>query len=332
MAQLGARPDGIGKVVGSNPISSTISSEDHCFHRLRSQQSSSLSPALLGDLVLSEGQVQRLILSVAFCHAVIYNVSLPDSRITDYFWQMSEPRRQPLLHLEAMAVADVAECLAEIGRQFYARGWVLGTSGNFSAVVSRTPLRLLITPSGVDKGVLTADQMVEVTADGKAIKGLGRPSAEAILHLTLVRLRGAGVVLHTHSVWSTMVSEVHASQAGLWIQGYEMLKGLAGVQTHAHREWLPILENCQDYQELSRGIEETFVRYPNTHGFLLRRHGLYTWGEDVEQAKRHVEILEFLLEVLGRMYCAEAPDLSARTLGILGHSDAAREGKDYGYC
>jgi len=97
-----------------------------------------------------------------------------------------------------------------------------------------------------------------------------------------------------------MVSEVYADAGGLWIEGYEMLKGLEGVESHSHREWLPILENDQDMTRLAAVVEARLAQYPNVHGFLLRRHGLYTWGEGLEQAKRHLEILEFLLEVVGR--------------------------------
>jgi methylthioribulose-1-phosphate dehydratase len=79
-----------------------------------------------------------------------------------------------------------------------------------------------------------------------------------------------------------------------------MLKGLAGVRTHQHREWIPILENSQDYDALARSVERVLGDHPGSHGFLLRRHGLYTWGHDLSEAKRHVEILEFLMEVLGR--------------------------------
>ena len=79
-----------------------------------------------------------------------------------------------------------------------------------------------------------------------------------------------------------------------------MLKGLEGVKSHRHREWLPIIENDQDMTRLAGGVEATLAQYPTVHGFLLRRHGLYTWGENLEQAKRHLEILEFLLEVVGR--------------------------------
>ncbi|HSE97285.1 MAG TPA: class II aldolase/adducin family protein, partial [Blastocatellia bacterium] len=84
------------------------------------------------------------------------------------------------------------------------------------------------------------------------------------------------------------------------IEGYEMLKGLEGVRTHEHREWLPILDNSQDMRELAQEVEKRLAEQPATHAFLLRGHGLYTWGRDLRAARRHVEILEFLLEVTGR--------------------------------
>jgi len=196
--------------------------------------------------------------------------------------------------------SDVAQLLAECGRNFYQRGWVLGTSGNFSAVVEREPLRLLITASGNDKGQLTPDQFVQVDEAGRVVAGNGKPSDETRLHLTLVRQRGAGSVLHTHSVWTTLLSNAHASEGGIKITGYEMLKGLSGVRTHEHEEWLPILENSQDMAELAERLSTLLSEQPNAHGFLLRGHGLYTWGASIQEAKRHIEILEFLLEVTGR--------------------------------
>jgi methylthioribulose-1-phosphate dehydratase len=198
-----------------------------------------------------------------------------------------------------MSFAEPASQLAEIARQCYARGWVLGTSGNFSAVVSRAPLRLAITTSGVDKGTLTAGEIVEIDEQGKVVAGSGRPSAEASLHVAIARARGAGAVLHTHSIWSTILSDV-ASEDGLAIEGYEMLKGLDGVATHAHREWLPILDNTQDWAAAVPRVEATLAEQPKAHGFLIRRHGLYTWGRDLAEAKRHMEALEFLFEVIGR--------------------------------
>lgn len=198
----------------------------------------------------------------------------------------------------------IADALAGVGRRFYERGWALGTSGNFSVMVSFEPFRLAITASGVNKSALTPDDVLQVDRDGGLVTGAGLPSAETGLHLTVVRVRGAASVLHTHSVWSTMLSEAFAEEGGLSIEGFEMLKGLAGVRSHEHREWLPVIENSQDIAALSRSLEEALVLHPESHGVLLRRHGLYTWGRDLIEAIRHVEILEFLLEVVGRTYYA----------------------------
>jgi methylthioribulose-1-phosphate dehydratase len=197
--------------------------------------------------------------------------------------------------------STVAAELAAVGTRFDARGWVLGTSGNFSAVISESPLRLAITRSGASKGSLTPDDILEVdealaTRDGED----RRPSAEAKLHVELVRLRNVRSVLHTHSVWSTLLSDRHAAAGGLAISGYEMLKGLDGVKTHQHREWIPILANDQDMDRLAAEMRRTLLDHTACHGFLLQRHGLYTWGQTLAEAVRHVEILEFLLEVIGR--------------------------------
>jgi methylthioribulose-1-phosphate dehydratase len=79
-----------------------------------------------------------------------------------------------------------------------------------------------------------------------------------------------------------------------------MLKGLDGIGTHEHREWVPIVPNDQDMGRLARRIRALFDDDPHAHAFLLQGHGLYTWGATLAEAERHVEILEFLLEVTGR--------------------------------
>ena len=118
------------------------------------------------------------------------------------------------------------EELCRAGRRFDVRGWVLGTSGNFSAVIDREPLRLAITPSAAFKGELTPDVMLEIDERAEPVGDAGgrRPSAEALLHVEIVKARGAGAVLHTHSIWSTLVSERHAAEGGVAIEGFEMLK------------------------------------------------------------------------------------------------------------
>jgi methylthioribulose-1-phosphate dehydratase len=199
--------------------------------------------------------------------------------------------------------AKTAAALAAIGRAFYARGWALGTSGNFSAVVSRRPLRLAITSSSLPKGTLRASDILECDDRGRVVgRRRGKPSAETLLHVEIARLRGAGAVLHTHSVWSTMLSgQVKTGQAGqaagIVIEGYEMLKGLAGVTTHEHQEVVPVVDNDQDMTRLAVRVRGLLAQHPAAHAFLLRRHGLYTWGDTLADAERHVEIL---FETIGR--------------------------------
>jgi len=207
--------------------------------------------------------------------------------------------------------SNVAETFIRLGSAFHRRGWVLGTSGNFSAVMDRDPLRLFITASSMDKGRLTAGHFLEVDANGCKVDGAGgKPSAETLLHIAVVQATGAASVLHTHSVWSTVLSDVHAGEGGFFIEGYEMLKGLEGVATHQHREWIPILENTQDMKALAAEASVLLQRNSQVHGILIRQHGLYTWGKDLEAAARHVEILEFLFESVGRRRMIE-PDPQA---------------------
>jgi methylthioribulose-1-phosphate dehydratase len=199
-------------------------------------------------------------------------------------------------------VSGAARQLVEIGRSFHARGWALGTSGNFSAVICRDPLRLAITASGIPKHRLASSHIVLCGPDGHLVgrRRAAKPSAETLLHLEIARLRRAGAVLHTHSVWGTILSDVHAAEGGVAIDGYEMLKGLHGVSSHTHREWIPIIENDQDMRRLAGQIADTLGRFGDAHAFLLRRHGMYTWGATLGDAQRHVEILEFLFETIGR--------------------------------
>jgi methylthioribulose-1-phosphate dehydratase len=204
-----------------------------------------------------------------------------------------------------MTSVEAAEALVAAGLSLGRRGWLTGTSGSLSVVVSRDPLRVAISRSGVDKAALTPEQVLMVDAGGAVVEGAGPASDETPLHLTLVAAGGAGAVVHTHSVWATILSDTPSASDAIVLEGYEMLKGLAGVHTHAHREEVPIFDNDQDYARLSARIREALTRRPACHGLLLRAHGLYTWGASVAEATRHAEVLEFLLEVKGRLVCAE---------------------------
>jgi methylthioribulose-1-phosphate dehydratase len=196
--------------------------------------------------------------------------------------------------------SEVAANLAATAKALHARGWLSGTSGNLSAVVQPEPLLLAMSPSGVDKGELAAEHILVVDKDARVINGVRKPSDETLLHLEIVKQHGVGAVLHTHSVWNTILSDLFADEHGVSLEGYEMLKGLEGVRTHEHREWLPIIGNSQDMRELAATISVTLDEHPQTHGVLIHKHGLYSWGKDLVEAKRHIEILEFLFEVRGR--------------------------------
>jgi methylthioribulose-1-phosphate dehydratase len=207
--------------------------------------------------------------------------------------------------IDANSLGSAIGSLRDIGAEFHRRGWSLGTSSNYSIRLSQAPYRLLITASGKDKSRLGPDDFVVVDEKGKPVDGYGlrgKPSAETLLHVVATQKPEIGSVLHTHSVWSTSLSDLYHHDGGMVIEGYEMLKGLEGVKTHEHRQWVTIFENTQDIPALAQQVQKQFDADANPlqHGFLLRRHGLYTWGRDVAEARRHIEIFEFLFESIGR--------------------------------
>ena len=191
--------------------------------------------------------------------------------------------------------------LAEIGGEFHRRGWVPGTSGSFSTLTSVAPLRLCITASGLAKDKLDETSFLELDDQGDIIQGFGKPPVETSLHTALYRaLADVGSVLHTNSVWGTIVADVFVDRGAIEFEGYEMLKGLSGVTTHQHTEQVPIIANTQDYDALTHHIERLLRVNSRMHGFYIYRRGLYTWGETIADARRYVEIFEFLFEVVGR--------------------------------
>jgi len=185
--------------------------------------------------------------------------------------------------------------LAGLVKWAHEKGWAPGTGGNFSRLVSRDPLRLLVTPSGADKGSVMPEDLLLVDRDGAVVEGRHRPSAETLLHVPIVEETGAEAVVHTHSVWNTLASLSDGD--AFEIAGLEMVKGLSGVKTHEHKERIPVLENSQDIESLSGVLRTTLRTHPQAHAVLLRGHGLYTWGCDIFEARRHAEVLEFLFEV-----------------------------------
>lgn len=151
------------------------------------------------------------------------------------------------------------------------------------------------------------EDLIELNPEGAVSPGRpGKPSAEAGLHVVIYRQRPeARAIAHVHTIWNTLLSARFAAVGGVDIEGYELLKALSGVTTHAHRERVPIIANTQDYVLLAEELTAVLAGNPGAHGVLLSGHGLYTWGTSVAEARRHLEALEFLFEVEWRRLASD---------------------------
>ena len=222
--------------------------------------------------------------------------------------------------MENANTTALASALSKAMAGIHQRGWCDGTGGNFSCVLEREPLKLLMAPSGVDKGSVAPRDLIEVDGAAQVIAGMGKASAETALHLEIVNTCSAGAVLHTHSQAGTLLSQWAMERADLTNTGahtslelkdLEMLKGLDGIKTHACSVHIPVLANDQDLQALSQRSRPFLPEAP--HGVLIAGHGLYAWGRSLGSALRHLEILEFLLEQHWRQLLLQALSLH-RTL------------------
>ena len=184
--------------------------------------------------------------------------------------------------------AAVANAVAEMGAFAAARGWVPATSGNFSARVDSG--HIAITRSGADKGRLSAADIVLVGLDEPIPPGV---SAETPLHVERYkRDQRVGAIMHIHTVAATVLSR--AFPRSIDVVGLEMQKGLRGVTTHEGRVSIPVFGNSQDTAGLAIEIEKE-LKDGAAPGYLLAGHGMYAWGTDPAEARRHAEALEFLL-------------------------------------
>lgn len=187
-----------------------------------------------------------------------------------------------------------ADALCNTCRRFGERGWCRATSGNFSVRIDSG--HSLITQSGRQKARLSIDDLMICRLDGTPVDEACKPSAETPLHQRLYQLDDAvGAVLHTHSTSATLLSR-HGGHS-LAISGFEMQKALAGVSTHEDTLTIRIFENDQDMDRLADLVGNAWQEF-DVPGFLIAGHGLYAWGRDLDEAERHVEGFEFLLECL----------------------------------
>ncbi|HAI93309.1 MAG TPA: methylthioribulose 1-phosphate dehydratase [Xanthomonadaceae bacterium] len=179
--------------------------------------------------------------------------------------------------------------IAELARA----GWTPATSSNFSERLDER--HAAITVSGRDKGRLTPEDIMVVDFDGRPVATDLRPSAETLLHTRLYRrFPEVGCVLHTHSPVQTIASRLYAAQGRVHLQGYELLKALHGNTTHETAIDLPVFPNTQDMTVLAAQVDALLDKQP-MWGYLIDGHGLYAWGRDMAEARRHLEAFEFLL-------------------------------------
>lgn len=179
-------------------------------------------------------------------------------------------------------------------RELSARGWTPATSSNFSRRLDDR--HAAITVSGRDKGRLRESDIMVVDFDGRAVGSDHRPSAETLLHTQLYRrFPEIGCVLHTHSRHQTVASRLYAGQGHLRLEGYELLKAFAGNDTHEAAVDVPVFANTQDMPTLAAQVDALLDRQC-MWGYLIDGHGLYAWGRDMAEARRHLEAFEFLFE------------------------------------
>jgi methylthioribulose-1-phosphate dehydratase len=198
---------------------------------------------------------------------------------------------------------DEAQQLVDVCHFLGARNLAPATGGNFSVRVDEE--HFLITQSGRDKSQLSRDDLMLCELSGKALEPGLRPSAETGLHSCLYQLESnIGAVLHTHSVTSTVLSR--ATIGDLQLHGFEMQKALAGNLTHEGEFSVAIFDNDQDISALAEKLKLRWLLGTMTQpGFLVRGHGLYAWGKDLAEARRHIEGFEFLFACAWQEKCRE---------------------------
>ena len=197
------------------------------------------------------------------------------------------------LPYDAERLRDLAEEIIVNVRELALAGLTPATSSNFSRRLDER--HAAITVSGRDKGRLVEDDIMVVDMDGQAVGDARRPSAETLLHTQLYRrFAEIGCVLHTHSKVQTIASRLYSGSGHVPIEGYELLKAFAGNDTHETRIDVPVLSNTQDMRTLAAQVDALLDRQC-MWGYLIDGHGLYTWGRDMAEARRHLDAFEFLL-------------------------------------
>jgi len=217
-----------------------------------------------------------------------------------------------LIDQPCTSVDHARALICELARRFYDLGWVSGTGGGISIRVGDD---VVMAPSGVQKELLQPDDMFLLDVDGRVKHSPsvvdGSPpkkvSACAPLFLAAMQRRGAGAVVHSHSLHAMCAtllagrpSDDRCDMDVVEFTHLEMMKGLAGVGYHDVHH-VPVVENTAHEAELEDRLRQAIDAFPDAHAVLVRRHGVYVWGDDWQSAKRHAECYDFLFQAYVRM-------------------------------
>ncbi|HEX7817351.1 methylthioribulose 1-phosphate dehydratase [Dyella sp.] len=192
------------------------------------------------------------------------------------------------------AFAERADAIAAAAGELAAAGWTPATSSNFSMRLDND--HAAITISGRDKGHLGRDDIMIIDMQGQAVGTTARPSAETDLHTQIYRrYPDMNVVLHTHSRTQSVASRLFAKHGVIQLEGWELQKAIAGQTTHDATLAVPVFPNTQHMPELVAQVDAWIDAGKPLHAYLINGHGIYTWGRDMAETRRHLEALEFLL-------------------------------------
>ncbi|NMP21356.1 methylthioribulose 1-phosphate dehydratase [Sulfobacillus harzensis] len=185
------------------------------------------------------------------------------------------------------------DTLIGVAGELATRGWLRATSGNLS-VKDPDSGRIYITRSGSDKQRLTPADVLTLSAEGNILAGVGKPSFETPVHLAIYRHTSSGAVFHVHTVYNNLVSR-YADDMGVRFHDHEMLKALGHWQEDA-AVTLPVVPNFAHIPQLAEAVAQAVN--PRVPAVLLKKHGIYAFGETADAALRHLEAFEFLFEWL----------------------------------
>ncbi|XP_044211385.1 methylthioribulose-1-phosphate dehydratase isoform X2 [Thunnus albacares] len=197
--------------------------------------------------------------------------------------------------------------IPELCRLFYQLGWVTGTGGGISL---RRGEQIYIAPSGVQKERIQPEDMFVCDVEEKDIscppawKKLKKSQCTP-LFMNAYTMRGAQAVIHTHSKAAVMATLLYPGKE-FRITHQEMIKGIRKGTSGTNYRYdetlvVPIIENTPEERDLKDRMALAMEQYPNSCAVLVRRHGVYVWGETWEKAKTMCECYDYLFDIAVQM-------------------------------